>query len=130
MVRRISIEAGCAPAPRRASTPCSQKGLGGSTAQQADVDVHQITFCFQAWHINNHPVSESAVSNRKMAEFVQSSLSREAASRWTVTTSPPLRPKPSLAAPVSVCRPFGGCHRGLFTYDGSFPDSGKEEAKD
>ncbi|KUI55428.1 hypothetical protein VP1G_02794 [Cytospora mali] len=90
MVHRISVETGCAQPSRRSSTP-----------QQSAVDIHQITFCFQAWHINNHPVSESAVSNRKMAEFIQGSLSGELASRWSVTTSPPLRPKPSLAAPVS-----------------------------
>ncbi|KUI72848.1 hypothetical protein VM1G_08297 [Cytospora mali] len=91
MVNRISVETGCAQPSRRPSSP-----------QQSAVDLHQITFCFQAWHINNHPVSESAVSNRKMAEFIQGSLSGELASRWSVTTSPPLRPKPSLAAPVSI----------------------------
>lgn len=91
MVQRVSIEAGCGQPSRR---PCAP--------QQSSVDLHQMTFCFQAWQINNHPVSESAISNRKMAEFVQSNLSGEAASRWSVTTSPPLRPKPSLAAPVSI----------------------------
>ncbi|ROV93946.1 hypothetical protein VSDG_06271 [Cytospora chrysosperma] len=91
MVQRVSIEAGCGQPSRRPGTP-----------QQSSVDLRQMTFCFQAWQINNHPISESAISNRKMAEYVQSNLSGEAASRWSVTTSPPLRPKPSLAAPVSI----------------------------
>lgn len=107
MVHRISIETGCARASERAGTP-----------QPSGVDLHQVTFYFQAWHVENHPVSESAVSNRKMAEFVHNSLTELSAGRWSVTTSPPLRPKPSLAAPVSVCLPrcFHPCARLLTAF--------------
>jgi hypothetical protein len=90
--------------------PPRKRGKAAKSSQKtkrnlpASAELPGPTFHFQAWYVNNEPVSECIRHNERLAKLITRSLSGDLARLLIVNASTP-KPTQSLVVPVSVRYP-------------------------